>query len=137
MQSVKCAYNFFMLTALIAVIGGYLTIAQIVFIREFLVIFYGNELSIGVILALWLSGITAGAIAGGRILNSPGRVLPLFFCACITLSLLLVPEIFAVRIVRSFLSVPPGMLIPFHSFLLSAICIIVPFSCCGGFFLTS
>ncbi len=35
--------------------------AQVILLRELLVVFYGNELSIGIILAIWLLCEAAGA----------------------------------------------------------------------------
>jgi len=50
-------------------IGCYATIAQVLLIREFLVVFFGNELCIGIILGTWFFGVAFGAVFGGRIVN--------------------------------------------------------------------
>ncbi|MCX7920380.1 MAG: hypothetical protein N3A72_12415, partial [bacterium] len=42
------------------------TIGQIVLLRESLVLFYGNELSIGLMLATWLFWVSFGSILGAR-----------------------------------------------------------------------
>jgi len=64
---------------LITVLGTFFTIAQIIFLREFLVIFFGNELSIGIILSQWLLGITIGAIAAGQLSRFYKDAAPYFF----------------------------------------------------------
>ena len=44
--------------------GGIAVVMQTVLFREFLVVFGGNELSISLIFAFWLFGVTAGALIG-------------------------------------------------------------------------
>ena len=44
-------------------LGVFSVTAQVTFLRELLVIFYGNELSIAVMLCAWLLTIGAGAFA--------------------------------------------------------------------------
>jgi len=47
---------------------GYSTLLyQIIFLREFLTIYYGNELCIGTVLALWLLGTSIGGAIGAKI----------------------------------------------------------------------
>ena len=53
-------------------------VAQIVLFREMMVSFYGNELSLGVVLSVWLLWVGAGSALGNRIAGkktySPGRL---------------------------------------------------------------
>ncbi len=49
-------------------------IVQIIFLREFLTLFYGNELVVGVIIGNWMLITTAGAIAGKRLTFSDSTV---------------------------------------------------------------
>lgn len=50
----------------IAAIGYYATAAQILLIFEFLSVFYGNELCLGIVFGAWFLGIAAGAFTGAR-----------------------------------------------------------------------
>ncbi len=50
----------------LACIGFTAVIAQIVLTRELIVVFYGNEISLGLILATWLLGTAAGTTLLGR-----------------------------------------------------------------------
>jgi len=65
------------------VIGFQAVSAQIFFLRELLVVFQGNELSLGFSLACWLVWTAAGSILGGRILPGwkPERLLGAGFLA--------------------------------------------------------
>jgi spermidine synthase len=52
------------LQAAIFVSGLTALIVQIIFLREFLTLFWGNELVVGVIIGNWMLLTTAGAVAG-------------------------------------------------------------------------
>jgi spermidine synthase len=81
-------------------IGVSSVIAQIVLLRELLVLFSGNELSIGIILANWLFWTTQGSWAGGKISkNVKSSVCALAFLE-ITLAFLLVLTIYAIRCIK-------------------------------------
>ena len=60
------------LPVLAFILGFTCFIVQLVLIREFLNLFMGNELVIGIILALWMMLTASGALAG-RYLHRPGR----------------------------------------------------------------
>ncbi len=68
-------------------------VAQIVLLRELLVTYSGNELSIGVVLANWLVLEAAGAVVGGRVAGrfrdavSPFATVVLFFAVFLPLCL--------------------------------------------------
>jgi len=47
-------------------LGLFETISQVVLIRELLIAFTGNELTIATVLALWLISVSAGCLAAGR-----------------------------------------------------------------------
>ena len=54
-------------------------VSQILLIREFIVSFYGNELSIGIILTGWLIWIGIGSAAGNRLLKTNLNTSQCFF----------------------------------------------------------
>jgi spermidine synthase len=63
-----------------ALIGFTAVIAQIIFIREFLIIFHGNEISFGIFLANWLLWTACGSFIFGiwiRNLQNPIMVMPI------------------------------------------------------------
>ena len=62
---------------------------QIVFLREYLSIFSGNELVIGVILALWLLATAAGSYAGNRFEVRNQKFFSFLYVVSIILGLLL------------------------------------------------
>jgi len=96
---------------------------QVVFLREFLVIFSGNELSIGIIISIWMIFVGLGAKISGRFIN------PKYFYQIIFLTCILLPfELVLMRFVRPvFQSTPFEMLdiieiIVFSSIFLLPLC---------------
>ncbi|MFC2149117.1 fused MFS/spermidine synthase [Candidatus Auribacterota bacterium] len=126
----------FLILFLITVLGCYFAFGQILFLREFLVIFYGNELSIGIILSLWLAGITVGAFLGGLLSRFYKDAVPFFFLIISIISILLLPEIYMVRLTRLIFDVPAGEYIPFAKIMISTALRILPFTILTGAFFT-
>ena len=50
-------------------LGCYAIVVQVLFIREFMVVFFGSELCLGIIFASWLVGISLGAGAGAKFIK--------------------------------------------------------------------
>ncbi|TVR70482.1 MAG: spermine synthase [Marinilabiliales bacterium] len=83
-------------------------VAQIVLLRELMVAFHGNELSIGVVLANWMLLEAAGAFfLGRRIAYSPQRRL-LFIGVTVLFSLFFPAAVYCARVFKEFLDLVPG-----------------------------
>ncbi|MBC8550210.1 MAG: fused MFS/spermidine synthase [Candidatus Brocadiales bacterium] len=109
-------------------VGCYATIAQVLIIREFLVVFFGSELCIGIILGTWLFGVASGAAVGGRVAGRFKNQLSAFIIVLVLMCAILPLELVLIRVLRLILNVPAGQYIPILSLLLSSLCIITPFS---------
>ena len=86
--------------------GSILT--QILLIREFLVSFYGNELSIGIIFSGWLIWIGIGSTVGNKLIKRLQSISHLFFILIVLTPLVTFMQILAVKFVRAFLHIPTG-----------------------------
>ena len=62
----------------ILIVGFSGLIAQVVLLRELLVSFYGNELTVGVILANWVILEALGAFVFGRFVDRTNKKLAVF-----------------------------------------------------------
>ncbi len=120
---------------ILALIGFTAVIAQIVLMRELIVVFYGNEISLGVMLASWLFWTSLGAGAFGQVavrLNDPRKLM----AALQTLIAAAFP--FAVLTVRAskvvFQSVPGELLGPGPMFLTSFVTLSTFCLISGGLF---
>jgi len=117
----------------IAAIGCYATITQVILIREFLNIFYGNELCLGVIFGAWFLGIAVGAFVGAKVEHNFKHAFSVFTIVLLVMCLVLPVQIFSVRGVRSLLNVGVGEYIPLLLLLITSIGLILPFSFIIGF----
>ena len=115
---------------LLLYIGFGSILSQILLLREFLVSFYGNELSIGIIFACWLLWIGAGSAAGNFILkvkNTGDSIIPVLLAITPVVT---VAQILAVKFVRAFLHTTVGEflsmldLLGFSFIVLSAGCLL-------------
>jgi spermidine synthase len=86
-------------------------IGQIIILREFIVVFYGNELSLGVILATWLFWVAFGSAVLGRITDRLGSKQKLLSYSQILLSFILPLNILLIRNIKSFMGISPGEIV--------------------------
>ena len=110
----------------VALIGFTAMAAQIIYLREFLIAFSGNELSIGILLANWLIGGAAGSLLIGRFADRlKNRITP--FAACNTLVAVLLPvSIILIRSIKSILGAPAGAILPLGPLAVSSFLIMAP-----------
>jgi spermidine synthase len=92
----------------VLLLGAVSQIGQVLFMRELLMVFYGSELSIGIILAAWLVWVGVGSRLGARIIDrvqDPRRVLVF---TSVGVALMIPGMIFLMRQGRAFFDVLPG-----------------------------
>ncbi|MHC9543820.1 MAG: hypothetical protein AB9903_30270 [Vulcanimicrobiota bacterium] len=96
------------LPALFIAIGAASMIIQAVVVREYMVVFYGNELMVGIVLAMWLFSITLGTALYGAF-SRRLKLHGLFFTILLGIfALLPFVELALIRSARLLLSIPPG-----------------------------
>ncbi len=83
-------------------------VAQIILLRELLITFLGNELSIGVILANWLILEAAGSYFFGRIIEHKENKVRLFITAQLIFSLSLPIVLYLSRGIKGIFGISPG-----------------------------
>lgn len=115
-------------------LGAFSTAVQVLLIREFLVIFFGNELCLGTIFAAWFLAVFLGSCGGARLAaRKAAQPLPAFL---LSLGLLACMPAFQLVLIRSFrlwLHLTPGELVPFFPMLASTVLLVFPFSALVGF----
>jgi len=94
----------------IAATGFGSTVAQVIFIRELLTLFYGNELSTGLVFFGWLLWTAAGSGIGGKIAFRFGPGHRTIGFLLIVLALMLPVSLCAIRLSRLVFAVPLGEL---------------------------
>ncbi|MFH1552688.1 MAG: hypothetical protein ABID83_03520 [Candidatus Omnitrophota bacterium] len=93
--------------------------SQIVFMREFLVVFYGNEISIGIILASWLLWGAFGSAFLGRFSDRIHDRVRVFSMCQLALALVLPCAFLFVRSSKGLMGITTGEIIGYMPMLLS------------------
>ncbi len=107
-------------------LGASSVISQSIIFREFLVVFYGNELLLGFILFAWLLSITMGAFSYRVLQKSIKDELKWFLNTSFSFSMLPFALIPVIRISRSLLGVEWGVYIPFFKMAYFSMLIMLP-----------
>jgi spermidine synthase len=116
------------LALVMAGLGCFATAAQVDYIREFLVIFAGNELCLGVILACWFAGIVAGALAGGRLAQRVLHPAAWFVSCCISMLVFLPGLVALLRTWRALTGIGAGEVPGLSGLLMGGLVLISPFA---------
>jgi spermidine synthase len=109
----------------IVVLGFSGMVAQILLLRELFVTFFGNELSIAVVLANWLALEAAGSLAG-RGLGSSRRKVAIYVVLQIAFSIGLPVCILLTRILKNIMGTVPGEGLGLVRIALSSFLILIP-----------
>ena len=117
----------------IILVGFTAIIAQIILMREFLIVFYGNEISIGFIFTSWFIGGMLGSWLLGRITDKIKLKVNLFSVCQFCLSILLPLSILAIRSIKPLLNLDPGQIMPLSLMFLSNFIILAPVCVLLGF----
>jgi spermidine synthase len=100
--------------------------AQIVLLRELLISFLGNELTLGVILASWLILVAAGSFLAGKSVEKVEKKLEVFVVFLLIFSAAFPFAIFFCRIFKNILLATPGEVLGFAPIFYSSLLILLP-----------
>ncbi|MFH1753350.1 MAG: hypothetical protein ABH875_04125 [Candidatus Omnitrophota bacterium] len=107
--------------------------AQIVLLRELIIVFYGNEISVGILLAGWLLLSAAGSLISAKLIDKIKSHLTVF-CACqLLLSAALPFLVILVRHIRAIFGFLPGEIIPLGALAFMGPAILAPACVTLGF----
>ena len=114
------------------IVGATSIAAQVQFIREFMNIFYGNELAMGSVLAVWLIWTGLGSLLS-NILQGTEKPDRLFGVAQIFLAGLIPLTFFAIRSIRHWIGATPGEMLGLLPMFLTALILLAPFCLINGY----
>jgi len=115
-------------------VAGFISMAgQIIALREFMIVFYGNELSLGFILGCWLVWVALGSLFSAKITDRIKARTGLFASCQLLLSLFALLTVPAIRSSRAILGYMSGEMVSFLHIFLSAFLILAPFCFVMGF----
>ncbi|MFH1477036.1 MAG: hypothetical protein ABIH24_06065 [Verrucomicrobiota bacterium] len=114
--------------ALMFYMGVYGLMAQILLLREFLVVFFGNELTIGAMFSAWLVLIGAGSLLAKLLVaRVSAECLRILLVVLLTLAAFLLPlQVGMIRIVRTVFQVAYGENVAFFPMLAGLAAILAP-----------
>jgi len=113
-------------------IGFSATIAQIILLRELMVVFYGNEISIGLMLASWLFWTALGSSLVGRLIRHPGKMYRTMAKIQAALALVLPATILTVRESKALLQTVTGEILGPGVMLLASLAMLGVFCMLSG-----
>ncbi|TVQ35427.1 MAG: spermine synthase [Wenzhouxiangella sp.] len=101
-------------------------IAQVVMLRELLMLFHGNELTIGIILAAWMACVGVGSAIGAVVAERTERILPVMALNASLLLPVLVIGLLVTRGLRGLFDVVPGAYLTLNDITLASFLILAP-----------
>jgi spermidine synthase len=107
---------------IIGALGCTTAVLQMTALRELLTVFAGNELDIGITLAVWLAAVGAGSAAGRRLRSSAALGI-----AVLASGLLAQPLLSLVPVLRPLLSLELGEAVPLGWTLAATVAVLAPF----------
>ena len=117
----------------ILVMGFSCSISQVLLVREFMTIFCGNELILGIIFVNWLLGIALGSWGLGRLADRPTRRLDWLVVIFILVSIVLPIQILFVRSMGGWLVAERGEMAGLIPTFYSTFLAMLPFCTLHGF----
>lgn len=102
------------------------TVAQIILLRELLIPFLGNELTLGIVLANWLILVAVGSFIIGKSVERVERKLEVFVILQLALSIAFPLAIFLCRLFKNILLATPGEALGFVPIFYSSLLILIP-----------
>ncbi|RKX71614.1 spermine synthase [candidate division WOR-3 bacterium] len=121
-----------MIDFVILVLGASGIVGQIVLLREFIITFSGNELSIGVILANWVVLEAIGSFLIGRMIDRSRFRLAIFLILTLIFSVGLPTMVYLVRIIKSLIQPVPGVGLGLSSIVYLSLLLLLPVSLIHG-----
>ena len=107
-------------------------VAEILLLREFLIVFSGNEFSIGIILANWLILEAFGSFYLGRKVETSKNKLETFTLLTLFFSISLLIAIYLIRILKGMMGVSIGESIGFLPMFYASFLLLLPVSVLHG-----
>jgi spermidine synthase len=103
--------------------------AQVIGLRQLTAVFQGNELTIGLMLACWLSWTAFGSWIGSRLHRAGSTALGL---AVLLQAALLPATLWLIRSSRGLLNIQPGQIVGLFPIFLAALMTLLPIAICTG-----
>jgi len=112
---------------------GFTDIIQVLLIREFIINFQGNELSLGVILANWMLLMALGSWQLGKLADRISRKGTAFIVTQILVAVILLLEILFARSINNLVGIEPGEVVGLLPIFYCSLIVLAPIGILHGF----
>jgi len=119
------------ITALL--LGFTAMVSQIIFAREFLIAFSGNEISMAIVLAFWFLWVAAGARFFGKFSDALGNRRKILSICQFFLFILIPLEVLSIRWIKPFFNVLTGEIVSFNLMIPAVFAVLAPACVIFGF----
>ncbi len=126
----------FLLILNIIVQGAAGIIGQLIILRELPSIYYGNELSLGIILTSWLFWVAVGSGLIGKISYYLKNLKRSYTIITIISTFILLIVLISIRNLRYYLNITPGEILSFPFIVISSFLIVAPYAVLQGLLFT-
>ncbi|UCC17190.1 MAG: fused MFS/spermidine synthase [Dehalococcoidales bacterium] len=110
----------------VLILGAVCQIGQVVLLRELLMVFHGNELTIGIILAAWLAWVGVGSRFGAVLIERVNRPVFLLILNVVGVLPTLTVTILLIRGLRGFFDIIPGAYLSLPDMTISCFILMAP-----------
>ncbi len=110
----------------VLMLGTVSQVGQVILLREFLMVFHGSELSIGLILAAWLAWVGVGSRLGAVLVGRARSHLFLLLLSSVGMLFALPSTILLIRSLRGFFDVLPGAHLSLQDMIISCSLVMAP-----------
>jgi spermidine synthase len=111
-------------------------VMQIILMRELLVIFYGNEISVGIVLGVWLLMGGLGSWLFGRFSDTIAKKVAVYILGQLLVNVLVLCSLFLIRNIKPFFTILPGEIMPLSTMVLAIVVAVAPLCLLLGFLFT-
>jgi len=112
---------------------GFTDIIQVLLIREFIINFQGNELSLGVILANWMLLMALGSWQLGKLADRLTRKVTVFIVTQVLVAIILPLEILYARSINNLVGLGPGEVVGLFPIFYCSLLVLAPIGILHGF----
>ena len=110
--------------------GFVATATQVLLLRRLMSVLYGNEMVVGVALAVWMAGTGLGSLIAATVSETRAKA---FLAAVTAVCIALVPAtIMGTYAIRAFLGIPPGQALAPGASILACVLLLVPLTALLG-----
>jgi len=112
---------------------GFTDIIQVLLVREFIINFQGNELSLGVILANWMLLMALGSWQLGKLADKLSRRVAVLIITQVLIAIVLLLEILFARSISNLVGIRPGEVVGLFAIFYCSLLVLAPLGILHGF----